>query len=173
MLELSANYYATLESIEYQLIREFYAEREAARSKVPLMNHINEGLIVLDMIGAHDCSMKAFCLHPMVQDDQPLKKHYIHIQNVCSSLVIMMAMEYRNVANIGLLGGVQQLSPLSEVNDMLIADKVQNRKDLELYHMDSHPRADILLDYFKNWLNVLSVSEDTYQQYKTILMEKQ
>jgi hypothetical protein len=47
---------------------------------------------------------------------------------------------------------------------MLIADKVQNRKDFERYHRDTHPRARDLDHYFRNWLIALRVTETRYHE---------
>ncbi len=57
------------------------------------------------------------------------------------------------------------ISPLPEVNQMLIADKIQNRKDFELYHQKTHPRNQELQLYFRNWLEKSGISEDRYQFY--------
>jgi hypothetical protein len=79
-------------------------------------------------------------------------------------------MEYRRVANNYLskrmINSIDEieLSPLKDVNDMLIADKVQNRKDFELYHLDTHERSDVLDQYFKNWLIRLGITEERYQE---------
>lgn len=51
-----------------------------------------------------------------------------------------------------------------DVQHMLIADKVQNRKDFECYHLGTHPRSAERLPYFKNWLEVLGISESRYQE---------
>ncbi|MDJ1501575.1 hypothetical protein [Xanthocytophaga agilis] len=58
-----------------------------------------------------------------------------------------------------------RLSPLNEVNQMLIADKIQNRKDFERYHQQSHARSEELTIYFANWLKRLGISEEKYQHY--------
>jgi hypothetical protein len=63
-----------------------------------------------------------------------------------------------------------RLSPLKDVNDMLIADKIQNRKDFELYHLGTHDRSEQLDQYFKNWLEKLEVSEDFYNETKSFLI---
>ena len=52
---------------------------------------------------------------------------------------------------------------------ILIADKIQNRKDFELYHLGKHERSDELDSYFKNWLERLNISEEFYQETKNEL----
>jgi len=171
-MDQSILHHDTITSAEYTLIRDVY-QNVRASSKVLMIEHINEGLRVLDMIGASRDSMRAFCIHPIVQSDEALVKHFIHIQNVCSPMVVMLAMEYRNVANRFLPRhkGSIELSPLVEVNDMLIADKVQNRKDFELYHKGKHRHSVTLTRYFNKWLNALGVEEGTYQSYKASLIK--
>jgi hypothetical protein len=78
-------------------------------------------------------------------------------------------MEYRFIANSYLsyrdINGLDEihLSPLKEVNDMLIADKIQNRKDFLLYHMN-HERYFFLFMYFQYWLNRLEITENVYNE---------
>lgn len=58
---------------------------------------------------------------------------------------------------------------------MLIADKIQNRKNFEV-HYESQPdkelfdRSDNLSQYFKNWLRALDVTEREYQAFKALLV---
>jgi hypothetical protein len=52
---------------------------------------------------------------------------------------------------------------LFEVNDMLIADKVQNRKDYITHHQCTHPHTMQLDLYFDVWLRALNISEKTYE----------
>jgi hypothetical protein len=83
---------------------------------------------------------------------------------------LALAMEYRWVANSYLSQRMIQsideiqLSPLIEVQQMLIADKIQNRKDFDRYHRDTHPRARELDRYFRNWLTALEITEARYQE---------
>lgn len=169
------------DDIEYTLISLFYGDKVAKRSQVPLMNHINEGLIVLDAIGASIHAKRAYCIHPLLQADEDLRINFNLVAYSCSPAVVMLAMEYRSVANeflsdkieglqevIGYYGieglddDLVRLSPLKEVNDMLVADKVQNYKDFITYHKGTHPRSQELDDYFNIWLKALDISSDTY-----------
>jgi len=88
-------------------------------------------------------------------------------------------MEYRNRANSYLAGSL----PLSdeyeitlpdggdliEVRQMLIADKMQNRKDFDLFlrsYAKGHTAWDKRLDtYFRGWLAALGVPESSYQRW--------
>lgn len=156
-----------LESIEYQQIAAFYGDRTARRSGVFLMNHIDEGLTVLSSIGASDQAKRAFCLHPLVQSDEECAAHIAAVAAAQATVsdgahVLALAMEYRSVANAHLsfherpAQGIR-LSPLKDVNDMLIADKVQNRRDFQRFHAATHPRAARLAAYFDEWLVALGV----------------
>jgi hypothetical protein len=166
------------DAIEYKLISAHYGERVAKRSSVPLMNHINEGLVVLDCINATDYAKRAFCLHPLLQADEDLKAKFYIVANACDPNVIMLAMEYRNIANAFLSDKMDapyeipvKLSPLWEVNDMLVADKVQNRKDFITYHKGTHERSGQLDLYFIKWLEALDISESVYEHLCTKIDE--
>lgn len=160
---------------EYKTISDFYGDQTTKRSGIRLMNHIDEGLHILEKIGASEEAKRAYCLHPIVQDDNSLKENS-HLLKDVDYRVIINSIEYRSVANEYLsyremksLDEVR-LSPLKDVNDMLIADKIQNRKDFELYHLGTHDRSKQLDQYFKNWLEVLGVSEDFYNETKSFLI---
>jgi hypothetical protein len=147
---------------EYQLIKEVYGTKTTERSKVPLINHINEGCEILETINAPIEAVKAFCLHPLFQEDSAMCEtlyHYIH--RLIDPSPIVLAMEYRRVANNYLsyhcksIDDQIELSILREVNMMLYADKIQNEKDFSLYHKGSHPNSLLLSNYFHNWINKL------------------
>jgi len=162
------------------MISEFYGLRQAKRSGVPLINHIDEGIKILRWLGASVDTMEAFCLHPMLQSDEELNANWkdVAIEFADQGEVLMYTMEYRNVANAFLSDKVMtmitdniRLSPVMPVNLMLIADKIQNRKDFELYHKSTHPRSTQLDVYFKMWLKRLNIDESTYQDYVQRLKE--
>jgi glutamate racemase len=154
----------------YRLIRDYYGEKKAERSQVPLIQHIHEGLTILEELGVNLATQEAYCLHPIFQADEALHENYLKSYKGIDNLVILLALEYRNIANQYLSKREIQtideinLSPLKEVNLMLVADKVQNRKDFEIYHLQNHPRSKELQQYFRNWLQRLEISEEKYQE---------
>ncbi len=168
--EIPFIYFAEVETmLEYKIIQDFYGSKKTKRSDVYLMNHIDEGLRILEEIGASDTAKKAYCLHPIFQSDEELLKTYSNFNFKISTDVLIAVMEYRSVANEYLskrkIDSIDEirLSPLKDVNDMLIADKVQNYKDFEIYHKGSHPRSKELDEYFKNWLSRLEIDEEKYR----------
>lgn len=159
---------------EYQQVALFYGERRAARSQVPLIQHINEGLTIMNWAGASTMAKRAYCLHPLFQTDDALANVGWNLvlsseALKISAMVIAITMEYRSKANawlsdkVGLVGhaaiatGRPDCGPLESVRMMLIADKIQNYKDFKLYNSD-HARARELDLYFKMWFTELRVS---------------
>jgi hypothetical protein len=171
----------------YQAIERFYGDRRAERSQVLLIDHIDQGIEILRRYGSDEVVMEAYAVHPLFQANPDLEKNF-YLCDDLHPLVVLYAMEYRNIANSFLSGKVQRkrisgwgdpsdqcdweaypietikLSPLQSVNEMLVADKVQNRKDFIRYHKDSHARSLELDFYFKYWLNALGISESRYEQ---------
>jgi hypothetical protein len=158
---------AVVHSVEWAAVNEFYGDRRATRSERPLIEHIAEGLHVLDLIAADEVARLAFCIHPLCQDDVALGGFDVGVAS--TPRVLLMAVEYRNVANRYLAHHYGQptrearLSPLGAVNQMLVADKVQNRWSFERYGGEFLPNGPRLAAYFREWLSVLGISEDTYQ----------
>ena len=155
----------------YSLIKEYYGDKKAKRSGVLYMNHIDEGLIILDEMVCTYYTKSAYCIHPIIQEDSTLKQNIEKYLSRIDPVVLFLAMEYRNVANRGLscyqVDNPAQiyLSPIYDVNQMLIADKVQNFKDFNKYHLDIHPKSIELNRYFRNWLRALGVLEAKYEYY--------
>lgn len=159
---------AITETAEYKAIQEFYHDRKAARSQCYLMNHIDEALFIMTAFNASDVAKRAFCIHPLVQNDQDLTKNWEALKNTMDSEVLALAMEYRNIANAYLshrkIKNIDEiaLSPIADVNQMLIGDKIQNYKDFLIYHYETHARSEELKKYFKNWLKKLDVEKSTF-----------
>jgi hypothetical protein len=149
-------------SKEYDVIGLFYGQRTATRSGVLLINHIHEGLMILDVIGSSELAKDAFCLHPIVQNYEDV--------DVSWSDALKLAEEYRDRANAYLCrpenDHIKTISDISNLvgkmskdcRDMLYADKIQNRKDFMLYHLN-HKRANQLQAYFDLWINYLNSNE--------------
>lgn len=162
---------------EYKAIEEFYGNRTTKRSGVRLMNHIDEGLLILDQYHASENSKRAFCLHPLFQNNEELQTVGLeYVMSAKDPYPVMLVMEYRQWANMWLSDKVKSFhnrvsyecdtdpnpGPLIEVHQMLIADKVQNKKDFIRYHCGTHSRSPELSLYFDRWLDVLGVSNDRY-----------
>ena len=151
-------------SREYRAIAERYGEQRARRSGARLINHIDEGIALLAHLGAGEQPMRAFCIHPLLQSDADLAA--ADLAALSDDIVVMaLAMEYRSVANAysSSMGARTpadiRLSPLTAVNDMLRADKVQNDKDFLRFHDGVHAHSDRLHRYFQAWLRRLGVWE--------------
>jgi hypothetical protein len=163
---------AFVQTREYRAIERHVGGRCADRSGVLYMNHIDEGLAVLRDLGATDRAKRAWCVHPMLQLDADLPGSYADLAALSDdAAVLVLAMEYRNVANAYLsrreVASVDDIamSPLAEVGDMLRADKVQNYKDFLIHHRDTHPRAAALHRYFRQWLRRLAVDDDRFARW--------
>jgi hypothetical protein len=155
---------------EYKIISDFYGDTRAKRSGVSYMNHIDEGLAILNVIDASELAKRTYCIHPIYQSDFDLFTNLD--QYKIDSDVMLRVIEYRSVANeylsfreINSFMDIR-LSPVKDVNDMLIADKIQNRKDFELYHKGKHKRSKELERYFLKWCQRLGITEDEYKQFK-------
>jgi hypothetical protein len=166
-------------SPEYQAIREHYADRVARVSGDPLIQQVEEGLIILDALDASEEAMRAFCLRPLFQTDEDLVRYGQDFMDTvdCSPSVILLVTEYRSKANAWLsekvhrsstgrqhvvADGVPSAGPLEAVREMLIADKVQGRKEFIRHLRGRHARSDELDLYFELWLQALEVDQEEY-----------
>lgn len=157
------------QSREYKLIRRLYGERCAKRSQVPLINHVHEGLEFMQQRDASMAAMRAYCLRPLFQADVDLKTNF-GMATILDPYVVMLVLEYCSVANeyfsarnINDISKIR-LSPLSDVNEMLVADKMQNFKDFMIYHHGTRSQSNELFVYFRNWFDRLGI-------YRTVFNE--
>ena len=144
----------------YKIIKDYYGNTITKRSKVPLINHIDEGLVILDTLNASKEAKDAYCLHPLLQSDEDFLNNYKNDFSDVSTAAIILAIEYRRVANSYLSAG--KLEDFvgftsTDIYHMLYADKVQNEKDFKIYHEGIHPRSEELRKYFNNWFELLKV----------------
>lgn len=151
-------------SREYKSIRLYYGFNIATRSGVSLMNHIDEGLVILDILGASYAAKLAFCIHPIIQGN-------LNIKCTDNKYVLELANEYKVKANSYLckpetdyIQTIEQVHLVvcgmsKDCADMLMADKMQNKKDFLIYHQHSHPRSPQLERYFNLWIEYLEKLE--------------
>lgn len=153
---------------EYKAIQNYYQNKSAARSKVPLINHIDEGLAIMRYMAFSDMCQRAFCLHPLLQSDEALLENYQKLPDDISPQAVLLGMEYRRVANscLSYMGtkssekGAEKHfifptpveTKFPEVLHMLLADKIQNRKDFLLYSQGKITGSERLTAYFEYWL---------------------
>ena len=155
----------------YQLIRKVYGDRRAARSGRLYMDHIDEGVAILKALGACSNTQDAFMVHPIAQDSNYFAQHYIELTTL-KPIVVLYAMEYARVANNWLRRDpppMDPLSPIPQVNLMLIADKVQNKKDFIQYYKGIVKDVVELSAYFDSWLRALGISESRYHQLVKVI----
>lgn len=160
--------------IHYKIIADFYRGKTAKRSSVPYINHIDEGLRILDALNADELTKAAYCVHPLFQSTEDMKNSYTNrVHKKVHPTVLMLAMEYRNTANAFLCrpetdgygeGDLPGLA-LEEIRLMLIADKVQNYKDFLIHQRNTHERGNELSAYFKKWLWHLGVEETVMNNF--------
>lgn len=157
--------YIRFESPEYMRISEAFSGKFSKRTGAPYMRHIDQGLTLLHVMGADATVLRAWCVHPLFQNDElfiPILKSYKYFSTE-SVIVTVLAMEYRKVANAFLvpdleLIAVPKISPIDEVNTMLIADKVQNYREVQLHRKQLEP-SEHLDRYFSKWFMSLKVTE--------------
>lgn len=149
---------------EYQAIQNFYEGKTAKRSNQPYMKHIDEGLKYLEAVEASHEAQCAYALHPIFQStgafkdliDGGLLPQFTEL----NFRAVALAVEYRHIANGYLLkhyraGEDLKISPILEVNQMLWADKMQNRSDFRKFHLGTHRYSSDLEAYFELWLETL------------------
>lgn len=175
----------TTPSLAIQLVSEFYGDDRAERTGIPYINHIHEGISILKDLGASEEVQDAYALHPIFQmvskpDEHPL---LVNLGEYLESYPVFLAREYKKTANAYLCkphyrspDDKIKLSEHPDVNLMLIADKIQNRKDFETHYENQEDKevfghADRLAQYFRNWLRALNVTEEEYEHYKAKLLK--
>jgi hypothetical protein len=162
-------------TIEWALARERLRSRVARRSGVSYFQHVAEGVAILAALGAPLVAQQAYCLHPLTQSDEEFNVN-LDLLGRCNGAAVALAIEYRWVANQNARGvvcaphGRIRLSCLPLVNTMLVADKVQNRKDfLASFSAAKHPEYGELVRYFVLWMEALEISDERYVELTALL----
>ena len=143
-------------SKEYKIIADFYGHSRAERSQIPLLHYIDEGLEFLAEQQASKNAMLAFCLHPIVQNNELI--------DVIWSDGNLLALEYSQRASsylckpetdyVRTLDDIRELvGPIThDCLLMLLADTRQSQKDFIEHHKGTHDRSRELDRYFNLWL---------------------
>ncbi|MBP6538787.1 MAG: hypothetical protein KA234_00520 [Saprospiraceae bacterium] len=157
-----------------KIIQKYYGKQTAKRSGVPLINHIYEGVSILEnRLESSEDTIDAYCIHPILQSDDAFIDNLSFDFSGVTSKSIILAMEYRRVANSYLSkNSLEDFVgfPCSEIREMLIADKIQNYKDFCQYHKATHERTFELDKYFKAWFYLLEVDPDDFIDFKTFTL---
>lgn len=165
-------------TVAYDLVQQYYEDKYAKRSGLHYMNHIDEGLTILSALDVHPVVKAAFCVHPIYQDNQTDLISQFEAYATWQSDVARMARLYARAANaflpVDVASGkyppkLETDRPTVEMADavrhMLIADKIQNRKDFEAnLGQFSREQAYPLRRYFDLWFDVLNITEQQYHR---------
>jgi hypothetical protein len=167
-----------------KLIEEFYGDECAERSGIPKINHIREGLIILEDIYPIEADPvfaavhAAWCIHPIVQSNSDFMAELKQGDLIKSDpAAIMLAVEYRNLANAYLskdpaprLEGLSLQIKSGLVWGMLVADKVQNYKDFRAQPKGTYENESRLREYFMDWIcDILGLSMMQLQRYNGLI----
>lgn len=154
-------------SIEYRAISDFYADRRANRSQVLLMNHIDEGVVIIFKLMEIEkatpaqavMAARAYCLHPLLQNDNELATVGAHYADrlYAQAFPVMLAMEYRARANEWLSDKVVDDSSYSYNEDNT------KRRVVERYKLIGKPTPGVLRE-----VRMMLVA-DKVQNYKDFI----
>lgn len=151
---------------EYNWTKSILSETYAKRSGKSWMLHVDQGLQILDKLTYSATPLKAFCIHPIVQNTKSFVENFYQLDN-CDPLAVALAVEYRNVANKGSRHSPNwfpiELSCLMHVNTMLVADKVQNKFAYQNFTKSEDKNMEID-HYFDLWLDKLNISDEDYEE---------
>lgn len=157
---------------EYKAILEHLKYRCDTLSGITHINHIDEGIQILEVICAPRYlynAAKAFCLHPMVSHDLSLVNNIVE---VCSSgfdtTAILYAMEFRKTIASWpnhRTEGEPSISPLIAINKMITADIIQHKSHFLRYSgvpEGSDPSTNSELRFYNDWLRTLAIDEEAF-----------
>lgn len=162
------------ETLEWRIAKEVLGPQRSRRTDVSYFDHIEEGIKILEDLDTSLACQQAFALHPLFQPNFVLIENLIYVPQF-DPMAVLLCIEYRWVANLGTRqavrenGGKLVLSVIPEVNTMLVADKIQNRKLFETRLPKDDPAYAEIAHYFALWMDKLDISEETYQRYAAMI----
>lgn len=153
---------------EWDITRNLLSGQKSRRTNVSYFDHVEEGVKILQELNVPLVIQQAFVIHPLLQGDDALAENLPHVVYF-DPLALVLCMEYRRVANLGTRKNLRDngwnitLSPMAEVNLMLVADKIQNRKLYETKFPKTDPEYEEIGHYFRVWMDALLIPEYDYQ----------
>lgn len=156
---------------EYREIASHYGDSKAERSGFYYMNHIDEGFAILKRLGATENTLKAWLLHPLFQTDLEnfAKRNYGNLQIPLELMNLVMG--YRDLANSYLPPRYREKPPHvwdPDLRLMLLADKIQNCKDMDLNEGLDPCRREELSIYFGRWFICLKREDEDRVQFQQL-----
>lgn len=164
-------------TLEYEAIQRFYGADRAKRSGVLLMNHIDEGIDMLKVMGASEVAIDAYCLHPIIQPQEIFKRNWklLRTDEAINKDALNLARAYRDAANAYLCRPGTDHWTIEDLRfhvgflnqdlvHMLFADKIQNERDFIQYHQGKHARSNQLTRYFALWLDYLEELDEEHRK---------
>jgi len=151
---------------EYILAEKDLTPTISRRSQQSHFIHVRQGIEILRAMKSSYAAQRAFAIHPLLQDKEKLDFYRFRMEN-CSVHAVVLAMEFCALATAGKrphnpLGKtwMPAVSNVHEVNDMLIADKIQNWVSYKKYH-NLYPDLDKkqMIAYFNKWFDALGVTQ--------------
>lgn len=143
---------------------------------VPYMHYIDTGLMILRHNQVDIDTMRAWCIHPLVQDVKGMLEWFDVLANTVSWPALALAVEYRN--QITRYSSHKHATPgatvpsldnvLPQVVAMIKADKVQNYWNLCTAYKDEY-RYVVLTPYFKDWMSALNISSTELEYWFNML----
>jgi hypothetical protein len=168
-----------LTSYEYIMLEKHYHNEYDNITDRHYMSRVDDALAILTWLGVSDTVKESYLLQPYYYSDYSFKMFSGNSMRSMSTFgidanKIVNAMEFRHTSLSFIPGGdftKITTSSLDVVNKMLIANRIANKIDFELYFSD-HSMKNSFEDYFDNWLLELAVTDNMYNAFKEKLTLK-
>ena len=141
----------------YSEIEKYYGDKLAKRSGIPYINHIDEGLGILYLLGASRETKEIFTLHPIYQDgfkstnvNNTLMYHFVYYSWLFSRKNYKLESQTYEYFE-------KELDANMDLRNIFIADKIQNYKDFML-NKKKYDDFKSIEQYFLWWFDTLEVS---------------
>lgn len=145
------------EEIEYNYMKDLFSTSVSKRTKDLSTNPMEEGLAILNILESNHITKKAYCIHQLFHNDESLERSWDgnRFPN-CDIKSMLLAMEFRTLyKSKPNRNGIIKLSPIKEVNEMMLAYKMQQYKNFEINGRGQTDNDELVESSFKNWIKQL------------------